>query len=43
MTFIAEEEQVNIKQILESILRDLLEIVRVIREKIEDQLHKICL
>ncbi len=39
----AKRENSNIKHALESTLEDLPEVVRVIREKIEDQLRKICL
>lgn len=43
VTSIAEEGHANIKRGLESTLGDLPEVGRVIREKIEDQLCKICL
>ena len=36
-------DHAKIKHVLESTLRDLPKVVKVIREKIEDQLYKICL
>ncbi len=41
VTSTVEGGNANIKRVLESTLRDLPEVVRVIREKIEDQLRKI--
>ncbi len=41
VTSTVEKGNANIKHALESPLRDLPEVVRVIREKIEDQLRKI--
>lgn len=43
MTSTAKGGHANIKRALESTLGDLPEVVRIIREKIEDQLRKICL
>ena len=43
MTSTTEGGNANIKHALESTLGDLLEVVRVIREKIENELYKICL
>lgn len=43
VTSTTEEGYANIRRALETNLRDLPKVVRVIREKIEDQLYKICL